>query len=174
MSNMKLQTFSILASLSVLATILHSQTFIWPGQIVEMGAVVGGVSEPATIHHVSSFVSVSVGEITTPHPIYNGWAWVAEVGYNDHLRVALAPINEVWTGTFALPSELLFDKVYYVVIAAGGYVGLDVNDTFVTYESDRFSLKEPQQVPEPVSVALLSALGLLAFVGFRKRLMHQG
>ena len=163
---MNLRTF---VGLAALTTTLHGQIFIWPGQIVPLGDIVAGVSEPATIAHSSTFVSVSVGEVTPPDPVYYGWAWIAEVGWNDHLRVPLTPINTSWTGTFAIPSELQYNTTYYVVMSFGGFPGWDVNDTAVTYESERFVLTAPPQVPEPASVALLSALGLLAFVGFRKR-----
>jgi len=137
---------------------------------MQLEPVVGGVSEPTTISHLFAFASISVGEITTPHPIYDGWAWIAEVSWNDHLRVPLTPLNEAWTGTFSTPSDLYYDTTYYVVITYGGFPGWDVGDTVVTYESERFVLKDPvDYVPEPASVSLLSALGLLAFVGLRKR-----
>lgn len=177
------------------ACALNAQTII-PGQSVLLGDVLGSTFGGAHIQYDTGLVTVSLGEIATPHPIYNGSGWIAKTGANDHLILPLQSVGSGWGGTFVIPQTLPFfnfdysPSSYFLVIAYGGYPTLDVNDTVVTYKSSLFLFLDsapidpihgpgpvipvedpvviPPQVPEPGAWALLTALFLAGFAGYRR------
>jgi hypothetical protein len=178
---------------------LNAQTLFF-GQTVQLGDVLGSTDAGAHIQYAEGSVTVSLGKITSPHPIYGeGAGWIARVGVNNHLILALQPVGQAWGGTFTIPQALPFFSFelepasYFLTISVGGYPTLDVNDTVVLYRSSVFAFggappvgpgpgpglivpgEDPvvipplhPGVPEPGAWALLTALFLAGFAGYRR------